>query len=418
MKLSKFGEKFTRQAGILSLMDDLGRALASGNEDLIMMGGGNPGHIPEVQNIIRQRLQDLLADPDKLHHLVGVYGPPQGDWDFIAALAHLLQRECGWDIGPENIALTNGSQAAFFLLFNMFAGPCTDGSQRQIQLPLAPEYIGYTDAGLSDNFFTAARPDIEYIDAHTFKYRVNFDAIHITEQTGALCVSRPTNPTGNVLTDDEVNQLATLARQHDIPLILDNAYGMPFPGMVFTEATPLYDKNTIVCMSLSKLGLPAARTGIVIARPEIVRALAGINAIVNLTTGSFGSALALELVRSGEILRLSREVIAPFYRRRAEHAIAWAHEYLQGCDYYVHKAEGAMFLWLWFKDLPITNLELYERLKQRGVVVVSGHYFFPGIEEEWPHRHQCIRVTYAQDEDDVNRGMQIIGAEVKKAYEI
>ncbi len=296
--------------------------------------------------------------------------------------------------------------------------PAATVPSARVLLPLTPEYIGYADAGLSDHFFTAARPDIEFIDAHTFKYRVNFDALNITQQTGALCVSRPTNPTGNVLTDDEIKQLADLARQHDVPLILDNAYGLPFPGMVFTQAAPLYNDNTIVCMSLSKLGLPAARTGIVVAPPEIVKALAGINAIVNLTTGSFGSALALELVRSGEILRLSREEIEPFYRRRAECAVARAHEFLEGCDYYVHKAEGAMFLWLWFKDLPITSLELYERLKQRGVVVVSGHYFFPGIEGKWAHRHQCIRATYAQDEDEVGRGMQIIGEEVKRAYGI
>jgi len=34
-----------------------------------------------------------------------------------------------------------------------------------------------------------------------------------------------------------------------------------------------------------------------------------------------------------------------------------------------------MFLWLWFPDLPISSLELYKRLKARGVLVVSGHYF-------------------------------------------
>ena len=302
MKLSKFGEKFTRRAGILSLMDDLGDALAGGGDDLIMMGGGNPGHIPEVQAVVRQRLQYILDHEHEFQRLIGVYGPPQGDRDFRAALARLLRREYGWHIGPENIALTNGSQAAFFLLFNMFAGSCADGVQRKIQLPLVPEYIGYADVGLRDDFFRAARPEIDFLEAHTFKYRVNFAAIDLTDEIGALCVSRPTNPTGNVLTDGEIEQLLVLAQQRDIPLILDNAYGMPFPDMVFAVATPVCDEHTIVCMSLSKLGLPAARTGIVIAREEIVKALYGINAIVNLTTGSFGSALALDLVRSGEIL--------------------------------------------------------------------------------------------------------------------
>ncbi|SVD71253.1 uncharacterized protein METZ01_LOCUS424107, partial [marine metagenome] len=78
--------------------------------------------------------------------------------------------------------------------------------------------------------------------------------------------------------------------------------------------------------------------------------------------------------------------------------------------------EGALFLWLWFEDLPITSQELYERLKARGVLVVSGHYFFPGLDEPWRHKDECIRVTYAQDDKVVQKGLSIIADEVRKAY--
>ena len=49
------------------------------------------------------------------------------------------------------------------------------------------------------------------------------------------------------------------------------------------------------------------------------------------------------------------------------------------------KPEGAIFLWLWFKDLPITTEQLYQRLKARGVLMVPGHNFFPGLDKPWPH---------------------------------
>ncbi|MCB0180850.1 MAG: valine--pyruvate transaminase, partial [Anaerolineae bacterium] len=74
------------------------------------------------------------------------------------------------------------------------------------------------------------------------------------------------------------------------------------------------------------------------------------------------------------------------------------------------------FVWLWFKDLPITSQTLYERLKQQGVLVVPGEYFFPGLQEEWAHKYECIRVNYALDNDIVRRGISIIADEVKKAY--
>ncbi|MDR9425560.1 MAG: hypothetical protein RI567_09810, partial [Marinobacter sp.] len=125
MKLSAFGRKFTADAGITSLMDDLGNAMASG-DDMIMMGGGNPGHIPAIQQRVQEILADMAADENQVRRLVGIYDPPQGEKQFIASLAALLNREYGWHLKPENIALTNGSQAAFFMLFNMFGGDYAD----------------------------------------------------------------------------------------------------------------------------------------------------------------------------------------------------------------------------------------------------------------------------------------------------
>ncbi|SPW38574.1 class I and II aminotransferase [Escherichia coli] len=60
---------------------------------------------------------------------------------------------------------------------------------------------------------------------------VDFEHLHIGEETGMICVSRPTNPTGNVITDEELLKLDALANQHGIPLVIDNAYGVPFPGI-------------------------------------------------------------------------------------------------------------------------------------------------------------------------------------------
>ncbi len=416
MKFSSFGQKFTSQSGILQLMDDLGKAM-SGNTNMRMLGGGNPGHIPEVQRIFRKRMEQILREGNRFEKLIGNYDPPQGDLAFIEALADLLRSTFGWDISSQNIALTLGSQSSFFILFNLFAGEFPDGSRKKILFPLAPEYIGYSDLGLSERFFIAQRPSIEHVDDHTFKYHVDFGALTLGDDIGAICVSRPTNPTGNVLTDEEVRHLMDLSATHQIPLIIDNAYGLPFPSIIFTGAEPVWNENTILCMSLSKLGLPGTRTGIVIASHEIIDAITGINAIFNLAGSGLGPQLTTELIKSGEIISLSQNVIKPYYKNRAEQAIDWLSQSLQGCDFHLHKAEGALFLWLWLRNFPITSETLYERLKARGVLVVSGHYFFPGMDEEWQHKHECIRITYSQDEETVREGLEIIGEEVKRAYD-
>jgi valine--pyruvate aminotransferase len=415
VKLSKFGEKFSSQSGIVELMDDLGTALNE-NPDMIFMGGGNPGRIPQVEQVFKARMETILSDPAQLHSLMGVYQSPQGDKDFREQIAGLLRQQFGWQLSERNIAVSNGSQSAFFVLYNLFAGTMSDGSQRSIHLPLAPEYIGYRDIGLSDNQFTATRPDIELLDDNLFKYHVDFSRLNINQQSAALCVSRPTNPTGNVLTDGEIEQLDAIAAEHDIPFIIDGAYGLPFPSIIFNDARAHWNHNTILVLSLSKLGLPGVRTGIIVASEEIIQAFTRANTIVSLACGNLGPALARELVSSGEILSLSQQQIAPFYRQRADQTVQWFRQALGDLPYRIHRPEGAIFLWLWFENLPISSQLLYERLKARGVLVVPGHNFFPGITDDWRHQQECIRVSYAQDGAVVKAGIETIAEEVAKAY--
>mgnify|MGYP001820380700 CR=1 FL=1 len=415
MKFSRFGEKFAAATGIVQLMDDLGQGVAGGSE-VIMLGGGNPSHIPAVQQIFRQRMEAVMANDNEFEQLIGNYGPPQGPPAFIDAIVTLLRETYGWPITAKNVALTNGSQTAFFYLFNLLGGTYADGTQKRILLPLAPEYIGYADAGIEDDIFVTNKPQFDFLDEHTFKYRVDFESLSIDDNTSAICVSRPTNPTGNVLTNSEIDKLRQLARQYEIPLIIDNAYGAPFPNIIFNEVTPVWDENIVLCLSLSKLGLPGVRTGIIIAHEAIAGAINNMNAVVSLAPTSIGAGMALDVVRSGEIIEMSRDLIQPYYMNRAEEAVDWVWEALAGTPFYIHKPEGAFFFWLWFKDIPITSAELYERLKRRGVLIVPGHYFYPGMEEGWRHQTECIRMNYTQEESKVREGIRIIGEEVKRAY--
>jgi valine--pyruvate aminotransferase len=292
-----------------------------------------------------------------------------------------------------------------------------DGSFKSIHLPLTPEYIGYNDLGLSEKFFTGSKPDIKLIGDHQFKYHVNFDDLAVDDKTAALCVSRPTNPTANVLTDDEISQLDQIAQQADIPLIIDGAYGVPFPNINFIQVEPHWNNNTILVLSLSKLGLPGVRTGIVVATEQVIQAFSNANTVINLASGNIGPSLTRGLFASGEIVELSKQYVQPFYQQRSQQVMALFKQTMSDLPCRIHLSEGAIFLWLWFEGLPITSEALYQRLKKRGVLVVSGHHFFAGIDDEWPHQHECIRVSYVQDLSEIEQGVKIIAEEVKLAYQ-
>lgn len=415
MHFSAFGEKFTRPAGIVSLMEDLGDALRV-NPDMLFMGGGNPAQIPAATRLFTDCLQQVVETPADVEQMLGVYQAPQGDPRLLDDLAGLLRREYGWPLTRANLALANGSQSAFFVLFNLLAGTDSAGVQRHIQLPLVPEYLGYNELGLESPFFIAQRPTIDRLDETFFKYRVDFEHLQIGPESAALCVSRPTNPTGNVLTDAEMAELDSRARAADIPLIVDGAYGMPFPDIVFGEATPAWNINTVLVLSLSKLGLPGVRTSVVIANEELIRAFANANTVLSLAVGNLGPALLSQLIEREQLLCLSRDLVQPFYRERMQAAVALVRGAMKDLPCRIHAPEGAIFLWLWFEDLPVTSEVLYQRLKTRGVLVISGHHFFPGLAEPWQHRHQCLRLSYAQSDEVVTRAVAILAEEARLIY--
>ncbi|EGQ7931800.1 valine--pyruvate transaminase [Vibrio vulnificus] len=413
MQFSKFGEKFNQYSGITQLMDDLNDGLRT--PGAIMLGGGNPAAIPAMLEYFHKASENMLSN-GKLLAALANYDGPQGKDVFVKALARLLKETYGWNISEKNISLTNGSQSGFFYLFNLFAGQQPDGSHKKILLPLAPEYIGYADAGIDEDIFVSYRPEIELLDNGLFKYHVDFEQLKVDSSVAAICASRPTNPTGNVLTDEEIRKLDQLARDNHIPLIIDNAYGLPFPNIIFEDVEPFWNENTILCMSLSKLGLPGVRCGIVIANEAVTQALTNMNGIISLAPGSVGPALGHYMIEKEDLLHLSSEVIKPFYQQKSQRAVELLQAAMPDERFRIHKPEGAIFLWLWFDELPITTMALYQRLKARGVLIVPGEYFFIGQEGDWEHAHQCLRMNYVQDDELMQKGIAIIAEEVNRAY--
>ncbi len=75
-----------------------------------------------------------------------------------------------------------------------------------------------------------------------------------------------------------------------------------------------------------------------------------------------------------------------------------------------------MFLWLWFEDLGMATTELYQRLKQKGLLVVPGKYFFPGQGSASVHAESCVRMNYVQSEEELAKGIGILAAELRACW--
>lgn len=111
-------------------------------------------------------------------------------------------------------------------------------------------------------------------------------------------------------------------------------------------------------------------------------------------------------------------MIQPFYQKQANFAIQCLKQELADYPMYIHQPEGAIFLWLWFKDLPISSQELYQRLKAKGTLIIPSEHFFIGLDTaDYPHARQCIRLSIAQNNETLQKGISAIGEVVREVYQ-
>ena len=402
-------QRFSTDTAITRLMEDLNRGVQS--DDLIMLGGGNPAIIGEIQQALAALLEQAQTSGSLLH-AVSHYDGPLGNDRFREVVADYLVGQ-GWQVSSDHIAITNGSQSAFFALINLLAGSGSGRGKGRVVLPMVPEYVGYGDLALEPGLFRGHLPLINRHQDHSFSYHPDLDTLPLTGDDALICLSRPTNPTGHLFSDRDLEQLRQRAASHDLPLLLDLAYGQPFPAIQFAPSHYQWRTGEIACLSLSKLGLPGVRTGIVVADPAVVRLLGNFAGVTGLAPGSLGPTLATPLFADGSIERWCSQLIGPYYHQHHLRMRQWLVEAVDDPRFAIHQGQGTFFLWLWFEDMGFDSDTLYRELLAGGVLAVPGHHFCPGLDHPWPHAQQCLRLSVAQDLPQLEQAASRIGKVVR-----
>ncbi|MBE9045757.1 valine--pyruvate transaminase [Pleurocapsales cyanobacterium LEGE 10410] len=417
--LSQFGSQMSQLTGVRAIMKDIIETLRnSAGRDYINLSAGNPVILPEVVQLWRDCTHELL-DSDEYGEVVCRYGSSQGYAPLIEAVVRDFNTRYGLNLSDRHILITGGSQALYLYAANAFGGYTASGELRQVVLPLSPDYTGYGGVSLTPKALVAYKPTLEIDTArHRFKYRPDFERLQINEQTGCVIFSRPCNPTGNVISDEEVRTIADLAAKHDVPVLIDSAYAPPFPALNFTEMTPQFGGNIIHCMSLSKAGLPGERIGIAIGDPKLIQILESFQTNACIHSSRYGQAIAARAISSGKLADIATNIIRPHYRRKIEVLEDTLDAAMPDVPWFLHQGEGAIFAWLWLQDLPMTDWELYQELKQVGVIAVPGSTFFPGLKEDWQHKQQCLRISLTATEDEIAEAMQRLAKVAERVYQL
>lgn len=237
------------------------RGIEIGYENVFDYSLGNPS-VPAPQKFTDVCL-DLLEhmDPVTLHG----YTPTLTLPEVRTKVAESLNRRFGMDYTKDHIFMTSGAAGALAHAVRCVAVP---GQNIVTFAPFFPEYKPYVEgAGLT----------LRVVPPRCEDFQIDFAALDdlVDENTAAVLINSPNNPSGTAYSAETLTRLATYLKEqseeygHHIFLISDEPYReIAFGGCTIPYPAKFYD-DTITCYSFSKsLSVPGERIGYVAANPR------------------------------------------------------------------------------------------------------------------------------------------------------
>lgn len=233
------------------------KAKEIGPENVYDFSIGNPS-VPAPERV-NESIKEILDEVDSIK--VHGYSMSTGFEETRAAIAKDLSERFGVDAKTGEIFVSCGAAPALLSVIRaLIVSPETE---ILISAPFFPEYVPFTEAN-------GGKPVIVPPDYETFQVNIKGVEAAINENTQALIINSPNNPSGVVFTKENLEALAELLTRksaeigHPIYLISDEPYRELVYDGIEVPFVPTIYKNTIVCYSYSKsLSLPGERIGYV-----------------------------------------------------------------------------------------------------------------------------------------------------------
>jgi aminotransferase len=205
-------------------------------------------------------------------------------------------------------------------------------------------------------------------------FSINFDDLEaaITERTKAILLCFPNNPTGTMLTRDELIQVSRLVEKHDLLVLSDEIYAELSFDEKFTSfpTLPNMKDRTILISGFSKgFAMTGWRLGFVSGPTDIIEAMLKIHQYAMMCASTMAQYGAIEALKNG---RQDIEAMKKSYRRRRNYFVASLNEIGLPC----HNPGGAFYAFPSIKPTGLSSQEFAERLLlEEKVAVVPGDVF-------------------------------------------
>lgn len=331
--------------------------IAAEMEDVISLGVGEPDFVTPWS--IRESC---------------VYGLEQGYTSYTAnrgllelreEICALQKRNFNIDYDPKtNVLVTVGVSEALDIAMRAILTPGDE-----ILIP-EPCYVSYKAcASLAGAIPVAVPAKIE----NNFSITPADLEAHVTNKTKALLIGYPNNPTGAILTKEQLIDIANFAQEHDLIVISDEIYGdLTYGGErhVCFAGLPGMKDRTILLNGFSKAyAMTGWRIGYAMSNPAIISAMTKIHQYTMLCAPITAQIAAVEALRHGE--KYMKKMVSEYDKRRR-----LIYDGLTNAGLKCFEPKGAFYIFPDITSTGLTSEEFAEQLLMKEhVALVPGTAF-------------------------------------------
>jgi aspartate aminotransferase len=335
----------------------------------------------------------IEAGISAMQHGYTHYTPASGIFEAREAVAGFVSRTLKTEVDPTEVVLVPGSKNV--LLFTLLA--CIEpGDEVIVPDPGYPAYASQV------NFIGAVPKPVTLREESGFRMDLDELASLITPKTRMLIVNTPQNPTGGVLTEEDIKFVCDLAHKHDLLLVSDEIYSQLVYG--FHHVSPLSHpgmrERTVLMDGLSKsYAMTGWRLGYAVAPKALAAKLDTLMINSSSCAAGFTQMAAIEALSAAESEHAVARMVKVFEHRR--NLVVDGLNAIPGMR--CARPQGAFYA---FPNIDGTGFEEHDLadrlLSEAGVAVLPGTAF--------GHAGKgFIRLAYTQSEDELKLGLDRIG---------
>jgi len=360
---------------VMEIMEKIHKMEKSGI-DVIHMEIGEPDfNVPECVN---------QATVDALSANATHYTHSLGDIRLREAISQYHQTTYNTIIDPGQVLITSGTSPGMLLLFSALLNP---GDEVIISDPHYACYANFI------NYVQGVPVTVPVFEKEGFIYTPQAIQNKITSKTKAIFINSPSNPTGNVISQERMQQIVNVAKENNLYVISDEIYhGLVYEGQEHSIFE--FTDNAFVLNGFSKLfAMTGLRLGYLIAPPEFVRALQILEQNFFICANSV---IQLAGIAALKYAHKETEEMKETYNKRRIYVIGRLKEMGLGITI---EPTGAFYIFANAKHISNDSLSLAHDILEKAHVGVT-----PGI-DFGEHGEGYLRFSYANSMENLEIGL-------------